>query len=605
MDVSSGATDSIDPAANANNPQVAVLQRQTSNQEARSSRVQAAFSYAILLGGIITIVLTIYMVVASYSALPWGDGWAQIDPLANGINPLSLQWLWGQHDEHRLVIPKLFLLADLHFFRARQVFLLISILVIQFIFLSVLSWSMRALGGWPGSLWRTGTGIAAFCLFCPTQWHNFVWGFETCFVLPGLFLTLSFIGLLLYWRNSELSPAAPRWRFLALSILAAVGATCSLANGNLVWPLLVLAALFLRLKRSTTLTLAIAGTASFALYFFHYVSPTAHGNALSVLQDPARFPSFLAVYLGSSFVHADQLAAEFIGLAGIVILCWLLPRSRSFVQTRKLFRLQMILTLLFCIGAGIATALGRSNFGLGYAFTSRYQTVALLFWCALGLLLLDLASTFEPRRAAFLLTQLLVVALMIRGALLASYPIGEARDHGFQLNVASMALLTGVYDGQQFSTGVGVKPGYLRRVASQLEPNGLSVYSWNAQSQLGKPVNSLFRMASADECEGELQQVKAVETAAQPALRISGWAWDIRHQQLPLEIIATTEGTVTGLAAPGGRRASSQETSPWKESSYSGYAGYVRDAGPATPLEIYAVLRGDPPSACPIASSQH
>lgn len=593
-------TDSIDQSA-----KPPVLERPLSGQEAQTSRVEAALSYAILLGGILTISLTVYMVVVSYSPLPWGDGWAQIDPLANGINPLSLQWLWGQHDEHRLVIPKLFLIADLHFFHARQIFLLISILVIQFAHLSVLSWSMRALGGWRGSLWRTGTGLAAFSLFGPAQWHNFVWGFETCFVLPGLFLTLSFVGLLLYWRNSKLFPAAPRWRFLALSVLAAVGATCSLANGNLVWPLLVLAALFLRLKRSIVLTLAIAGTASFGLYFFHYVSPTAHGNALSVLEDPARFPTFLAVYLGSAYVHANQFAAEIAGLAGIVVAGWLVLHSPGYIRAHKLFRVQMILTLLFCIGAGVATALGRSNFGLAYAFSSRYQTVVLLFWCALCLILLDLVSTSATSRPTFLLAQLLVLALMIRGSFLARYPVGEARDHGFQLNVASTALLTGVYDGQQFFTGVGVKPGYLRRVAAQLEPNGLSIYSGDAQPQLGKPVNSLFRIVSSDECQGELHQVKPVETSTRPALRISGWAWDVRHQQLPLEIIATTDGTVTGLAAPGGWRASSQNANPWKESSYSGYVGYVRDAAPATPLEIYAVLRGDPPSACHIAGSQH
>lgn len=603
MDLSS-STASTDQPAEQTTATTAVLEPQTSSKQTRASRVQATVSYAILLGGILTIGLTVYMVVVSYSPLPWGDGWAQIDPLASGVNPLSLQWLWGQHDEHRLVIPKLFLIADLHFFQARQVFLLISILVIQFIHLSVLSWSMRVLGGWRGSLWRTGTGIAAFCLFCPPQWHNFVWGFETCFVLPGLFLTLSFVGLLLYWRNCELPAPAPRWRYLALSILAAIGATCSLANGNLVWPLLVGAALFLRLRRSIVLALATAGTASYALYFYQYVSPTAHGNALSVLAEPSRFPRFLAVYLGSAFVHANQLAAEVMGLVAIVILFWLLPRSLAFIQTHKLFRLQLILTLLFCTGAGVATALGRSNFGLAYAFSSRYQTVVLLFWCALGLMALDLASTVETGRPTLLLAQLLTVALMFRGAMLARYPIAEARDYGYQLNVASMALLTGVYDGQQFFSGVGVKPGYLRRVAPNLETNGLSIYAGDAQSQLGKPVNSLFRMASAAECAGELQHVKVIQTSPQPALRISGWAWDVRHRQLPLEIIATTEGTITGLATPGGWRASSQDASPWKQISYSGYAGYVRDATPSTPLAIYAVLRGEPLSACPITSPQ-
>ena len=85
------------------------------------------------------------------------------------------------------MIPKLFLVVDLRLFQATQVFLLTSILVIQFLHLTLLGWSMQVLGGWRGDVWRTGIGIAAFCLFCPSQWFNFVLGLQVNFVLLGLF----------------------------------------------------------------------------------------------------------------------------------------------------------------------------------------------------------------------------------------------------------------------------------------------------------------------------------------------------------------------------------------------------------------------------------
>ena len=166
-------THSTDPLATPSSLKTSAIELRLKVQGARSSRIRAALSYAILLGGILTIGLTVYMVVVSYSPLPWGDGWAQIDPLANGINPLSLQWLWGQHDEHRLVIPKLFLIADLHFFHARQIFLLISILVIQFFHLCVLS--RRVCGRWAHGAVRFGAryrpGRALFVR--PGAVHNF------------------------------------------------------------------------------------------------------------------------------------------------------------------------------------------------------------------------------------------------------------------------------------------------------------------------------------------------------------------------------------------------------------------------------------------------
>jgi hypothetical protein len=212
-------------------------------------------SYLILVGGLITIGVAAYVVVVGHSSLPYWDGWIQIKYAVERPQPGVFEWLWAQHNEHRLLIPKVLLLADLHWFGARQNSLLVSIFAIQLLHLTVLSWSMRLLGTWRGAVWRTGSGLVAFCLFCPSQWENFVWGFQTCFVLPGLFATLSLIALLLYWIRGHC-------KYLVLCIVGALGATYSLANGNLLWPLLIAAAIVLRLRLAAILSLLGAGTAS-------------------------------------------------------------------------------------------------------------------------------------------------------------------------------------------------------------------------------------------------------------------------------------------------------------------------------------------------------
>ena len=91
----------------------------------------AGLSYAIFLGGLCTIAVAVYTIVVSYSSLPWWDTWEYIAAIAKGESPLSPSWLWRQHNEHRLVIQKLFFVVDLEVFHARQVFLLASIAVIQ------------------------------------------------------------------------------------------------------------------------------------------------------------------------------------------------------------------------------------------------------------------------------------------------------------------------------------------------------------------------------------------------------------------------------------------------------------------------------------------
>jgi len=153
--------------------------------------LSTGLSYAILLGGMCTIAVAVYTILVSYSTLPWWDTWEYIATLAKGESPLSPSWLWRQHNEHRLVIQKLFFVVDLEMFHARQVFLLASIAIIQLLHLGLWGWSMRVLGGWRGALWRSGVGLAAFCIFCPSPWLNYTMGFQVDFVLSTVVLQVS------------------------------------------------------------------------------------------------------------------------------------------------------------------------------------------------------------------------------------------------------------------------------------------------------------------------------------------------------------------------------------------------------------------------------
>ena len=230
--------------------------------ESRVSETVDLLSYVILAGGCLTALYSAYIVIVSYSSLPFWDGWAEIDFPATGGSVVD--WLWTQHNEHRLVLSRLIMLADLHWFHARQVLLLSAIFVILCLQVVALSWSLHVVGGWRGSLWRTGAGLAAFCLLCPSLWEMLVWGECVCFALPGLFAILAITGLTLYWTRSQ-DPATQPWasRYLLLSVVAAVGGSWSLLNGNLLWPLLFCAALLLRLRRAA-LTYAIAGVVNVA-----------------------------------------------------------------------------------------------------------------------------------------------------------------------------------------------------------------------------------------------------------------------------------------------------------------------------------------------------
>jgi hypothetical protein len=556
-----------------------------------------------LLGGILTIAVALYMEVVSYSSLPYFDHWTEIRFAATGGNLLSPVWLWQRHNEHRLVIPKLFLAADLDWFQGRQIFLLASIFVIQLLHLVLLGWSMRSLGGWRGALWRSGIGLAAFCLFCPTQWQNFVWGFQVCFVLPQLLATVSFVALLLYWTKSQRHPGKLGLSFLVVSILAALGATYSLANGNLLWPILILAALYLRLRRTAVLSYLTTGVVSTGLYFYQLAPPRHH--VVSNLGAPFKLLRFFTEYFFGSWTRDGIRVAELIVLGGLAIAVIVLFPTLPYIRNFRIFGFQLALMMMFWGATGMITAVGRLHQGIGLALASRYQTVVLLFWCTVGLLLLG--STFFALgrfRYGFLVAQVCLLAIMVRGAATAAHPIREARRHGFALNAAGASLLTGVYDPAQLSEPWPIPVGGLLSAARYLKANHLSVFAGAVPSELGKPLEEVFPVTPVGDCTGALESVAPIVEPSGPGLRVTGWAWDVKHRQPPSSIVVTTNGIITGVGAVGGWRpdVAAMQAGMSISRGYAGYIAYLPEPGGISIVNLYAILRGSPPTACRFAT---
>ncbi len=575
-----------------------------SNRTSYRSPAAVGLSYAILLAGLLTAAAAVYMVIASYSSLPSTDGWEQIDVVLRGGNPLSPAWLWAQHNEHRMVIPKIFVAADLLLFRATQKFLLTSILATQFLLLIVLAWSMRVLGGWRGSMWRTGVGMAAFCLFWPTQWENLVIGFSICFILLEFLATMSFVGLMLYWKRFEKPGREHAWVYLLFSVLAALGATYSLANGNLLWPLLVSAALLLRLRRAAVLSFLGTGTVSTALYLYNYHRPLGHGNPASSIQTPLEIFQYIATYFGSPWVRHDVGLATFIGIAGLAAAFFVLFRFPAYLRDGHPFPVLLVLILGFCLGTAFITSLGRLNFGIRQAFASRYHTFALLFWCCLGLLLLMSDWVMTNKRVRFVVVQVCLLGIIVWSSHITRNDVRGARIRGFQINVAATAMFVGARDDVQFARAAITNPGAVPAEAHFMERNGLAAYSDKAYIQIGKPLQSVYQLASSEKCTGGVESAVAVAGNGQsPALRVAGWVWDREHQRPPSAIVITEDGIITGLGAVGEWRPMTLVGNRWIKDGYIGYAGYARVAHPDTPLKIYAILHSNPQSACYFAAA--
>jgi len=569
-----------------------------------SSVLSAVLSATILLGGILTIALMLYLVVSSYSSQPYNDQWTILVFAAKGGDLLSPAWLWERYAEHRLPIPKLFLAADLYCFRDNQKFLLGSIFVFQFLHLVLLSWSMRRLGGWRGALWLTGTGLAAFCLFYLSQWESFIFGFCVNFVLAQLLATSSFVALLLYWNQLQRHPERPSPKFLLLSIFATVACTYCLASGNLLWPILVGAALYLRLPRRAILTLAGAAAVSTAVYFFHYLRPGAHSRPVfSNLGAPLHMLRFCAEYLFGTWAHHGVYFAVLIVFCELAIATIVIFLTLSYLRSFRAFGIQLLLMMTFWLATAAVTAAGRLN--SISAGQSRYQTVILLLWCCGGLLLLGCTFFARSRfRHGFLFAQAIVLLVFIAGAIALPYSISQVRRHQFRLDTAAASLITRVYDPQELdwvSWGPAAHDDLLKAV-SYLRNNRLSVFAGDRPAMLGQRLQAVYPNISFSDCGGAVESMVLIRGPDGPGLRLTGWAWDTTRRRPASSIIVATEQSIRGFGAVGGWHAGVRDASPSVPGSYMGYVAYVPLPPPGSVISVYAVLPARKPTVCFIGS---
>lgn len=549
------------------------------------SRFSFWLSWVVLLSGLGAGIASAYIVITTYSPVPHWDEWSLFDHLAQG-GDWSVVWLWAQHNEHRIFVTKLFFLLDVEFFHGTQKFLLVSIFLVQLLQVSLLSWSLLSLGGLRGSAWRAGTGLIAYCVLCPTQYENFVWGFQLQFVVPAAMATLAVLSLLLYQREGKA-------RFLVVSIAAATVATWSLANGMLLWPLLVFVALWLRTKSPTWMALLTGGLCNIGLYFYHY-HRTAAKMTLPLLSMGER-ARYAVVYLGSTFVrHSSGSVALIAGGVGICAALIFLVRVLRQRDNPSPFLIELSFLMLLCLATAAATSSGRIHLGVEQATASRYQTFALLFWCCLGLpLLVRVAANRTQFTAlvAFLLVMMLAFATQLR------LPLIDAQWHQLRLRMVGLSLLTGVQDDVVLADAYP-DPQVVLRAAEYMKQHRLSIFAGKQYEQLGAPLDSLYGVSPAGDCSGYVSSMQVLPSEYGHGLRLTGYAWDDKSKRPARDIIAVQDGRIAGFGSNVAISLTSKAAGPQSDPSQFGWVMFVRDNGSGK-VQLFVVTKND--GACPFA----
>jgi len=514
-----------------------------------------------------TVLTTVAAVVAPHCNLLYADEWyTWMTWLKQGY---SLGWFFSQHADHRIVATRVLFAIGNRAFDGREWFPQAASFAVQAA-LAVLLWRLAKRSGVTDSEdSRVLGGAIVCCLFSSSQFINFIWGFQVQF-----FLVYACGAAALWALMCAAEAAHPRGRraWMAACLLLAAACSYSMANGLLIWPALLLAAVRLRVGRAG---IALLGAAAL-LVLGQYL----HGWHTSGLDAPAplwRVALFAMANAGSPLVPLLGAWGAGTALAGTVAAA----AGGTFLAAAALQGLQLWTRRAACSGgrivlahftvfvaaASFAIAAGRAHLPLVAAFRSRYMTPPWILCACLLCVAWPGLRARGPRRIRWAV----VVALLLGVALRQMPAFRGAREYGAALRQASTALAVGVSDPSLFPI-LNYTYAELAPVVAHLKEHRLAVFSEEWTRWPGRPLAARFSVApDGSACRGGIGDVAPVSDPWQPGWRVSGWARDASGRSPDRFVLADTSGNIAGVA---------QEVSGL-------WIGYARPGSPL--LTAYAV----------------
>jgi hypothetical protein len=419
--------------------------------------------------------------VAKYHVdVPFWDQWNFVPLLGKSYQEgVTFQDLWGQHNEHRLLFPRLIMLGLAHASRYNIVWELVVIIILAAA-IFVLLWhqfskTIRALG-YSGFPWVVP--LFSLLVFSLGQSENWLWGWQIQIFLNVLAAIAGFV--LLGGRTF-------RWGKFWWALGFGIVATYSFANGLIFWPLGFLAIILAppRSKQPKALALsawavATIGVAASYIYQFRYESPSGKPWT-QFLNQPGEYLQYLFKYLGRPVINYEEYALA-LGIIGLLLFGF---SSLSFFF-KKRGKVQAILPFflfgLYSIGCGLLTGIGRVGFGSAQAMSGRYVPFSALIWVSNCAFLYILSQEIRARMRA-LPPRILSFAgigvlsfIILFGIARTSYRVGHRvfKSYHSRMLPARSELLRG--EDEQLLLRLYIDADYVRRGIEVLKKHGLSVF---------------------------------------------------------------------------------------------------------------------------------
>lgn len=375
----------------------------------------------------------VVMLLRYHLDAPYLDQWEFVPLLAKSYEgTLSLHDLWAQHNEHRIIFPRLIMLGLARLSHWNIAWELATNLALAAALFLVLVHQLKATErrlGLTGANWLIP--VFALLLFSMSQWRNWFLGWQLQELLNVLAVVAGFV---------LLADTQCRWgRFIGALGLGVV-ATYSFANGLAYWPIALLSVIVVvpeqrRMWVPRILLWLVVGGIAVLSYVHDYHAPDYHSPLSLVFERPVAYAVYVLAYLGSPIDSSSSVRAVLAAVLGLAVFFGygsMLIRGRG-VPFRHLAPYASL--GLYAIASALMTGVGRLDFGTQQALSSRYVTIANLLWAAVfvwayvGIAQERTRAPEARQRSAAALLALLVLAVLAGNSLYASLQWSERYTH--------------------------------------------------------------------------------------------------------------------------------------------------------------------------------
>jgi hypothetical protein len=511
------------------------------------------FTVAALLLCIAIVITSLIGGVISFSPVPYWDMWDGYIDFYSKVQAGDYSAWWVPHNEHRIILSRLFFWSDLRWFGG----LSYSLIVVNYllaaaacvVFVQFLNEAFRQL---PNKSTRPFFAcVLVSWLFCWSQYENFTVGFQSQFFMAQLLPLCAFYFI---YKMSIVPEKATR--YFICSALFGVLAVGTMANGVITMPLLVLYGVFCRIGWRKNAVLCFLSAVCIGFYF--YKAPAKESSLLhTLLSDPLGIAHYIFVYVGSPFYYiapfsSNSLKVTVAALAGFFFIVTVAGVAYSNIRStqKNYLHLSLLLFVLYIGGTALGTAGGRLQLGIEQASSSRYTTPALMLWAALFVMLMPILARWAEKYRTVLAVFLVLSVALLLGQTRA---LGSKENEHFERLVAALALELNVNDSTQI-THVYPRAERALNVAKVAVENNVSIFSSKPIIGAHEKMGTVSNRTEGKQCLGTIDQISPV-VGEERWGAVSGWIFDEETETVPHSVVILDQkNVVVGYAVTGGVR---------------------------------------------------